>query len=514
MTEAQTGQGGIPLKVAVPVLIGLCLLVCLPIWLVKYPPLVDWPLHSARWYLLSLPQNGEGITEFYQTRFQPIPNLGMDLLMMVVMKFVPPLFASKLAACLVLIGLLTGGFAFSAALHKQVTWAAFLPVLALYDQWFLMGFANYLLGLGIAFWAVAVWLWSEEWPKPRRWAVLGLLGAVLLVTHLMALAVAVLVVGVFLMSKHLPNSAAKWLLPGIVVGCVVMAAGLSLIGKTPYSWGGKLQTLDWLLRGPSDVVFVLVAAIGFTECFTFERRAVLSAAALLVLAILGPSFLGGTAFACDRLTLPFTVVLFVGLGSGAQRLGQRTFAMACTTTIVVGLASICLYLGRHWMGSSNSAVVMLGAHDELTVGALDDLADRSTLVTYDLKKHSPITWQEQRHVPDWILLERPVFVAQNFAKNRQQPMIFKPEFEEFHRYQNNNPVVLKTWEELSVELPKVELLQSNLNRAYEKSGRQPTDLYILAMTNDPSQPSPEGTEKVDAGKDFVLLKVDSDRVRP
>gem|GEM_PF-5033196 len=495
MADEEAAGYDIPLKRAILILVVIFVLACIPIWIVKYPPLVDYPMHVARAYLLSLPQDGQGITEFYQAKWQPIPNLGMDIIVSQIMHFMPPLVAGKVFLCLIQLGLLSGSFAFAVALHKRITIAAFLPALALYDQWFFMGFANYLFGIGIAFWAVAVWLWSEDWPKSKRWAAMAGFAVVLVVCHMMALLVAVGTIFVLSLRDGPKLKATTRVLVGSATVCVLAYIGLLVIGRIPIQWDARIETLKNTMG--ISVFGVTALMTGGTMLAKRPQRDLALLLGLLVFTIFGPSFIGGTAFACDRLSLP---LLFVWFATAVTRDKELRNAL-----LVLSAISMSLWVSKahYWNLHSDLA----SRNISLVVG----MPPRSTLATFDLGLRHQETWKYQRHIPDWILLDKPIFVAQNFAKVRQQPMVFRPEFEDWHKYQNNNPVELNSWAEFVEELPKMQSLQADLNRKYRETGRQEAPLYALIFHKkefaDP--PTDPRLTVILNDPEFTLLRVES-----
>src|SRR5262249_52861510 len=144
-----------------------------------------------------------------------------------------------------------------------------------------------------------------------------------------------------------------------------------------------------------------------------QAQAVPALVGLLVVALLGPTFLGGTAFACDRLTLPFAVLLCASVSTPPAR-------RSCPAVALLFLLARAMPWAFPARGDDSAEMVQ----------ALLNVPKRSTVVTYDIDAHHRPAWQYHRHAPDWALLERPLFIAQNFAKNLQQPMVFRPEFEE------------------------------------------------------------------------------------
>lgn len=475
---------------ALLVLVCLLTISCVPIWMVDYPPLVDYPMHVARAYLLSLPQDGHGITEFYRANWQPLPNLGMDILVSQSMRFLEPMLAGKLFLCLIQFSLVSGGFAFSVALIKRVTVAAFLPALALFDQWFWMGFANYLFGVGLAFWGAAIWLWSDDWPKQRRTIVLAAIGVVLLVCHLMAFLVWIGLMAV--LSLRGDQQRTKKVIAVCLGVCVLAYVALALTSRVPIRWDGRLNTLMSTCY-PSlfgVVGLFLLVTVGFIDRTRPVGRALIG---LTIFTFLGPSFLGGTAFACDRLSLP---LLMLGLTTAVPRAGK----VPAFSALLALCAITCLLKFSLWSSGAQSSKEMMAA--------LEKVPERAVLASFDLGLRKSHTWQYQRHIPDWLLVHKPVFVAQNFAKKRQQPMVFAPAYEEWHQYQNNNPVELDSWTEVQSQLPKMLELQNRLNLETARLGMPPSQLYALVMHEQGQQGSVSGSTIVAEGKEFTLLKIE------
>jgi CheY-like chemotaxis protein len=68
-------------------LIGLAfaaaVLLVLPLWIVKYPPLLDYPNHLARVFILThINDPNYQFSQYYTVTFGPYPYLTMDVLLM------------------------------------------------------------------------------------------------------------------------------------------------------------------------------------------------------------------------------------------------------------------------------------------------------------------------------------------------------------------------------------------------------------------------------------------------
>lgn len=457
----------IPAKYASFILLIIVILSCIPIWIWKYAPLVDYPMHVARAYLLSLPQNGSGITEFYQSHIQPVPNLGMDLLVSRLMHFVPPLIAGKLFLCLVIALILTGGFALAKQIHGKVTIACYLPALALFDQWFIMGFANYLFGMGLALWAIVVWLRSADWPVIRRVAILACCSIILIVCHLMSFLVAVGII-LAMSIKGTKKLSRLQIVSFLSLGvCGLAYLGLTLLHKTPVEWNGRLETWTNMFLVNPSLCLGIILPIALLK-LGVKGELLSPIIGLLVFALFGPSFLGGTAFACDRLTLPLTILCLVAFNPKTSK-SEIVSAWSAACLLVAGLVQVTI------LGTARSN------QTEELMQALRQVPDRSTLATIDMTTKKQRTIDDHRHVSDWILIEKPLFVAQNFAKKLQQPMVFAPQYENWHRFQNNNPIKVDTQKSFKATLNTMNRLQTELNQVRKSQSIDSSKLFVLII---------------------------------
>ena len=138
----------------------LLTLAAVPVFSTVLPPLVDYPNHLARMYLLA-----EGGDAFYAVRWAVLPNLAEDLIVPPLARLMPLDLAAKLFLVMIF-GLIAGGAMW---LNRAATggWRLWplLAFLLLYNRIFLWGFLNYLFGIGLALGGTALWLALEG----RRW---------------------------------------------------------------------------------------------------------------------------------------------------------------------------------------------------------------------------------------------------------------------------------------------------------------------------------------------------------
>lgn len=133
---------------------ALVLVHLLPVWLFRYLPTQDGPLHLANAVLLK--DYGRPSTryhEFFELRLEPLPNWTTHLLLVGLLHLVPPLLAEKLLASAYVVGFAWSFRYFLGAFGGHCRALAPVGLLFLFNRCFLLGFSNYCLSL-IALWLV------------------------------------------------------------------------------------------------------------------------------------------------------------------------------------------------------------------------------------------------------------------------------------------------------------------------------------------------------------------------
>ena len=160
----------------------------LPVLWTEVLPLLDYPNHLARLYLLSDERAAEQLRQYYVIDWQVVPNLAMDLLIPPLARLMPLSAAMKLFI-IVSFALIAAGTALVHRAHagRWSIWPLFV-FLFLYGQIFLLGFLNYLFGLGLALVAFSCWIARERRADALRLAISSGFALALFFAHLMACA--------------------------------------------------------------------------------------------------------------------------------------------------------------------------------------------------------------------------------------------------------------------------------------------------------------------------------------
>ena len=144
----------------------LAVVLAAPIWVVDYPPLVDYPNHLARCYILYHYKDVPSFGEYLDLDTRPVPNLAIDFFLLALQPLFDVRSAGKIFLTITLWLWLAGWHLLGCAIHGKPTWLALGGALAAYHSMFLYGFVNYAFGLGMFLVATAAWL---QWCAHRSW---------------------------------------------------------------------------------------------------------------------------------------------------------------------------------------------------------------------------------------------------------------------------------------------------------------------------------------------------------
>jgi hypothetical protein len=131
------------------------ILLCLPIFSVLVPPLVDYPNHLARMHILSAYADSVALQANYVVSWKLEPYLAMDLIVPQLAHFMSIYTAGRVFLCACLFLFVLGTAAVNAALFRRLSlWPAGSALFA-YNLMFSLGFVNYLFGVGVGLFAFA-----------------------------------------------------------------------------------------------------------------------------------------------------------------------------------------------------------------------------------------------------------------------------------------------------------------------------------------------------------------------
>ena len=311
--------------------VALTALALFPLVLTRVPPLVDYPDHLARMWILLHRDDIQALATNYVIDWRLLPNLAMDLIVPALAQIMPLEIAGRvfIAATMALLMLATA--ALHRVFHGRVGWWPLASLLFVYNAVLFWGFLNYLFSLGVALLAFSAWVASERWPAGRRVAAFAIAGCALFVLHLFAFGVYGLLVASYETGNRLGFR--RWRLANLAAVAIRLGqfipvallwlASLPDRGPSFTSYGTLLGRLyDILAPATFDTIptlvdrGILLLALLFvlyarhTKSLHLAPAARLPLIAGLVAAILMPNWLSGSWGADLRLpvALPFLAI--------------------------------------------------------------------------------------------------------------------------------------------------------------------------------------------------------------
>lgn len=373
-----------------PMLLLVLAVALLPLAASPVLPLIDFYNHIARLQVLSGLADNPLFDANYTASWSLLPNIGLDVIGVVLdLLFVPPALVPHIIAALIVVLMFAGIVALGRAVTGQVAWPTVLLALPLLYSWvFNWGFANFLLGLGLALLAAAWWQAQRGRPV-RRLIVALVLALAIFFCHALAFGL----YGILIASLELGH---WWQQPGRRLADLVTRLGLCAVqavvpallflqSRTATVNGGitnadeslarlrakgqlidrlldlaafRLETIVRVAEGPSypaDAAWlaVLVAVL----VLAFRRQAlrlspvmVPAVLAGIVLVLVMPPALFGSGYVADRMPLFLALVLVAGLMPGpGLGLGRAPWLVPA----LAGLAGLRLVMvALQWHGTA------------------------------------------------------------------------------------------------------------------------------------------------------------------
>jgi hypothetical protein len=348
---------------------ALALLAALPVLLVTWPQMADYPAHLARWHVMLGIDASADLQRHYHYVWQWTPNLGCDLLIWPLAKLLGLDMAGRVIAALVPALLAASLLVTDWTLHRRIGVGGLLALVTVWSPSLLMGFLNWGLSLALAFFAFALWVRMEG--KAARIGAFLLIAPLVWLCHLSGWGVlGVLVFGYEWQRRGFVKAIpATWPLWPPAVLTLFAGAGAS----GAMTWGDGLlldKISNWVmaLRDQSaqlDLLTVVVLAVVIGVAWRQGRMdGRIGRAALLFFALstIMPRHLGGGDFADYRL-VP------VALASGVLAVQWRTprwVLIAAAVPFVLRL----LLTSVSWIAGSAQTVQMVTALDSLPKGAV------------------------------------------------------------------------------------------------------------------------------------------------
>jgi len=419
----------------------LCVILVAPLLLVEVPPLLDYPNHLARLFVLALGGSDPVVAGFYTVRWSIIPDLGIDLIGPPLLHVLPVHVAGRILIGVVLLLPVLGAVAYSQALLGRRSWWSLGCGLVAYHQTFMLGFLNFTAGMGLALLLAAVWMRHRE-SHPWRTVALTALGCVALyVCHLMG----VVFLGILIAAHELtwlsqsPRShlmAPRALLMRLAAVASVFVVPLALYAGSALSREagglayltaqGKLAQLlvpwtNYLLPLDIATACATAAAVGF---LLVRRQLRVPRQAAIVLVLLGVLYLACPFAYAGVINVDMRFVVLAGFMLFAGLAPARVPTWLASAMVVLFLVRIGV-VAVAWLGHAETIAALRGVIASVPTGStvfVSTMRPESRFGIADARRLSNGD-STTNHLPALLLIERRAWWPFMFDNESQQPIV-------------------------------------------------------------------------------------------
>ena len=357
--------------------LALAAMLLAPILIVAFPPLLDYPNHLARAFVLAhLHDSHFSFQQFYRADWGAYPYLGMDASLAVLGRLFPIETAGRVYLGLCALALPGAAWFFLRQAQPQAEPASLWALLIAYNVFFLEGFLNFDLSIAVGLLALGLWLQWLAHQQTGRWILSLVAFTALYFTHLLGFGIAGLILVAYLALSR--RSIRDWLwsgalaLPGLAFYLHSSRVGLSANKIIFHGWDDKLDSLGMILHGywPWLDWFSLAAlAAWFLAAwwrnpeFHWDRKWMAISAFLFALFWVIP-WMWGEGSDLDIRVLPF---LFVAILATA-RVGRRARILAAIPLLLFAARTISVT--RHFREAQPELADLARSFDAVPRGAL------------------------------------------------------------------------------------------------------------------------------------------------
>jgi hypothetical protein len=501
--------------IQIAILTGLMLLVAsIPIWTNPLPPLSDYVNHLARMQVIAKINNDPNLARFYEIDWQAIPNLMMDLIVPFLARFVSVYHAGQIFLISTFALIVSGMLALNRALFGR--WSAF-PLVAvplLYNRVFLVGLTNYIFGIGLALWALAVWVRLRERHWVLRLSVSALFGVLLFFCHLSALgvyAVGLLAVEILRLWENRSESIALRLLDFVASGLPILlvlpllliSPTLRLVQEIYWERLGKIDGLIYAIEVYSDFFAFALLAIIIAGAVWAVRRNLLRFHPLfwVIIVVSGlvylvmPRVAFATYMADQRLPIAFAFMSVACIDINLRhRIVRRGFVALLVITLLVRVIEVDV----SWAELSTETSEFRASVKRLKPGSKVLVAYAKSDGGDDVSDYGLL------HAACLAVIEKSALVTTVFSVKGKQILHVRPEYRNLVDNEDGTPPttvrLLVAAEKLDIDSPK-----------YWDLWPQHYDyLYLLFTESDADNPDPAHLSLMQDGTNFQLYRVKQD----
>lgn len=429
---------------AVRGLAAVAALACLlPVAAVDVLPLHDLPNHLARVRMLAGLDAVPVFAEHYDRHSLVLPNVLSDLVLLALMQAADPMTAGRLLVGGIVAATVAGGAVLSRTAAGRWSAWTLLPALLAMHEFLMWGFLNYLLGLALLPWALAVWLALDR-RTGSRVAAGAAAGVILFLSHLVAFGLFAVAVAVLELRRAwlaradgLGAAAARTAVsatafaPAILLWALSPSSGLPADPLFAYDAWNKLAPYGRLLStgNPALDDLATAALVALPLLGLLSRRAALDPGLALVagawagLALVLPYSAMGSYFLDSRIVVAAVLVLVCAVRPRPRPAPAAEGLVAAAVLAVVAVRAVGL--AQEWRDEAAAVRPLLAALGRLPPGSV---VISGTAFQFELGDYRQTRSRRppEEHLAAYAVLAADAVVVNVFARPGQNPLAFAP----------------------------------------------------------------------------------------
>ena len=427
---------------------ALAIVLGIPFFLVDVPPVLDYPNHLARYFVLAHPDDAI-LSKMYAPHWTILPNLGVDAIAVALLRLTDVHVGGRLLLALSLFAPVVGAVVYSRVVFGRYSLWSLASGLVAYNGAFFLGFMNFLLSIGLALIGGAAWI-----AFGRRKRVLGKIAigafaaALIFFCHIFGVLLFALLIGGDEADRLWALRSSDALRPrdivrtiGILVAAISPAVVLYLLsplaGQTAMEGQWRGLGKFWMAFAPvmmPNAILTLISggAVVSLLIWILVRRGVQLAPGMpLVFAVLmlgfvvAPSTVKGGTVVDLRFALMMGLLLFAGVQPRFPLPALLVVAISALIVVRSGYISAMWFNHRHDLADVRAALARVepGARVMVARGNPGYLTD-----VQPPERALPGLYRLDGHIAALLVIERHAFWPLLFADPSQQPLIVKPPF--------------------------------------------------------------------------------------